>query len=116
VLAANPVSGIQAAEIRHGGGVFWGVQYHPEFDLFELACILERMTGVLVAEGFLRRRGGRGIVRARPQGAPRRPGPPGPRLAPRPGRGGARSRAPHGEIRNFVEARVTPHAVARGRG
>lgn len=54
VLAANAVSGIQAAEIRHGGGVFWGVQYHPEFDLLELAVILERLAGALVGEGFCR--------------------------------------------------------------
>ncbi len=30
LLASNGVTAVQAAEIRHAGGVFWGVQYHPE--------------------------------------------------------------------------------------
>jgi GMP synthase (glutamine-hydrolysing) len=52
VLAANSVSAIQAAEIHHSGGTFWGVQYHPEFSLEELAIILERRVEILVGEGF----------------------------------------------------------------
>ncbi|HEY8384470.1 MAG TPA: type 1 glutamine amidotransferase [Microvirga sp.] len=52
VLATNALSDIQAAEIRHGGGTFWGVQYHPEFSLAELAVILERRVEILVGEGF----------------------------------------------------------------
>ena len=52
VLAGNAISAVQAAEIRYAGGTFWGVQYHPEFDLMELAVILERMTEILVGEGF----------------------------------------------------------------
>jgi len=32
--------------------VFWGVQYHPEFTLTELASILERRTGSLAREGI----------------------------------------------------------------
>jgi GMP synthase (glutamine-hydrolysing) len=54
VLASNAVSPVQAAEIRLSGGVFWGVQYHPEFSLGELAAILERRTDILVREGFCR--------------------------------------------------------------
>lgn len=56
VLAANAGTPVQAAEIRHAGGVFWGVQYHPEFDLSELAVILRRMGPRLVEEGFCRTR------------------------------------------------------------
>jgi GMP synthase (glutamine-hydrolysing) len=52
ILATNRFSGVQAAEIRHGGGLFWGVQYHPEFTLTELASILERRVNPLVAEGL----------------------------------------------------------------
>jgi GMP synthase (glutamine-hydrolysing) len=52
VLATNSLSDIQAAEIRHEGGTFWAVQYHPEFSLEELAVILERRMEILVAEGF----------------------------------------------------------------
>jgi len=54
VLAGNAVSQVQAAEIRQDGGVFWGVQYHPEFSLSELAVILGRRTEILVREGFCR--------------------------------------------------------------
>ncbi|HEV2559105.1 MAG TPA: type 1 glutamine amidotransferase [Microvirga sp.] len=52
VLASNAYSDIQAAEIAHEGGTFWGVQYHPEFSLGELAVILERRMEILVGEGF----------------------------------------------------------------
>lgn len=54
VLARNDLTPVQAAEIRHEGGIFWGVQYHPEFSLSELAVILGRMAELLVAEGFAR--------------------------------------------------------------
>jgi len=40
ILATNRFCAVQAAEIRHGGGLFWGVQYHPEFTLTELSAIL----------------------------------------------------------------------------
>ena len=43
---SNSVSAVQAAEIRLAGGAFWGVQYHPEFSLGELAVILGRRTEV----------------------------------------------------------------------
>ncbi len=54
ILASNAVSPVQAAEIRAEGGVFWGVQYHPEFSLKELSVILGRRTEILVREGFCR--------------------------------------------------------------
>jgi GMP synthase (glutamine-hydrolysing) len=54
VLARNAVSPIQAAEFRHDGGVFWGVQYHPEFSLREMAAILGRYRPTLLAEGLFR--------------------------------------------------------------
>ncbi|MFO1150830.1 MAG: type 1 glutamine amidotransferase [Alsobacter sp.] len=52
VLASNALTPIQAAEIRHEGGVMWGVQYHPEFSLAELSVILGRRGGLLIGEGF----------------------------------------------------------------
>jgi GMP synthase (glutamine-hydrolysing) len=52
VTAWNALSQVQAAEIRHDGGVFWGVQYHPEFNLRDLAFILRRYGQTLVDEGF----------------------------------------------------------------
>lgn len=54
-LAFNSISAIQAAEFIHEGSTFWGVQYHPEFSLREMAAILRRRTHILVAEGFSQR-------------------------------------------------------------
>jgi GMP synthase (glutamine-hydrolysing) len=51
VTATNAHSEVQAAEIRHGKSVFWGVQYHPEFTLDEMAGIFTRYGKVLVEEG-----------------------------------------------------------------
>lgn len=51
VTATNRHSEVQAAEIRHGKGTFWGVQYHPEFTPGEMACIFERYGETLVREG-----------------------------------------------------------------
>jgi GMP synthase (glutamine-hydrolysing) len=52
LLASNAVSRVQAAEIRHAGGTFWGVQYHPEYVHSVLAYILDQRADDLVAEGF----------------------------------------------------------------
>ena len=52
VTAANAATDVQAAEIRHDGGVFWGVQYHPEFTLADIADVIERYGQRLVTEGF----------------------------------------------------------------
>ena len=54
MLATNTVSGVQALDIAHDGGRFWGIQYHPEFSLEELAVILRRYKPVLLDEGFFR--------------------------------------------------------------
>ncbi|PVE23941.1 glutamine amidotransferase [Microvirga sp. KLBC 81] len=54
VIATNPVSEVQAAEIRRDGGAFWGVQYHPEFSLAELAVIMRQRAELLIREGFCR--------------------------------------------------------------
>lgn len=52
VLARNAISEVQAAEITHDGGTFWGVQYHPEFSLKEVAAILRRRSQPLVEKGY----------------------------------------------------------------
>jgi GMP synthase (glutamine-hydrolysing) len=53
-LASNATTPVQAAEIRHDGGTFWGVQYHPEFSLTETASILRRLAPLMRDEGFVR--------------------------------------------------------------
>jgi GMP synthase (glutamine-hydrolysing) len=52
VLATNAHSNVQAAEIRHDGGVAWAVQYHPEFSLADIAVIIRRYGSQLIREGF----------------------------------------------------------------
>jgi len=52
VLASNAVSGVQAAELRLDGAVAWGVQYHPEFSLHDIAVVIRRYGSRLVREGF----------------------------------------------------------------
>ncbi|WP_316177409.1 MULTISPECIES: type 1 glutamine amidotransferase [unclassified Bradyrhizobium] len=52
VTAHNAMSEVQAAEIRSGHGRFWGVQYHPEFSLQDVAWVIRRIGQPLVEEGF----------------------------------------------------------------
>jgi GMP synthase (glutamine-hydrolysing) len=52
VLASNAMSSVQAVEIRTNGSVAWGVQYHPEYPLRELAAIVRRIGTRLIGEGF----------------------------------------------------------------
>jgi GMP synthase (glutamine-hydrolysing) len=52
VLASNAVSGVQAAELRLDGAVAWGVQYHPEFSLHDIAVVIRRYGSRLIREGF----------------------------------------------------------------
>ena len=54
LLAGNRATAVQAAEIKHDGGTFWGVQYHPEIDLDEVAGALRRQAGDLVEAGLAR--------------------------------------------------------------
>lgn len=52
LLCANATTQVQAAEIRCGDGVFWGVQYHPEISLFEVAAALRRQSDDLIEHGL----------------------------------------------------------------
>ena len=52
LLAGNAVTRVQAAEIRHDGGVFWGVQYHPELSVAEIAVALRRQSDSLIEAGL----------------------------------------------------------------
>ena len=54
LLATNGVTPIQAVEIRQGPGVFWGVQYHPELSLPELAQSLRRQGRDAIEQGLAR--------------------------------------------------------------
>ena len=52
VTAWSAMSKVQAAEIRCGEGLLWGVQYHPEYDLRDVATTILRYGARLVDEGF----------------------------------------------------------------
>lgn len=52
VLASNSVTEIQAAEIRFDKSIFWGVQYHPELALGEIAVALRAQARDLLEAGL----------------------------------------------------------------
>jgi GMP synthase (glutamine-hydrolysing) len=47
-LAGNDWSPVHACEVRYKNGIFWGMQYHPEYNLHEMARLMvareERLT------------------------------------------------------------------------
>jgi GMP synthase (glutamine-hydrolysing) len=52
VLATNATSQVQAAEIKSGEATAWGVQYHPEYSLGDIAATMRRYGKRLVEEKF----------------------------------------------------------------
>jgi len=50
VLSSNAWTAVQALCVRHEAGEFWGLQYHPEYDLHEMArliyCRIDKLTGL----------------------------------------------------------------------
>jgi GMP synthase (glutamine-hydrolysing) len=53
-LAHNDM-GLQAAEIRlPGGATFWGVQYHPEYSVAEIAAMARRYGETLIRDGLVK--------------------------------------------------------------
>jgi len=54
LLASNGATRVQAAEVRFDRGVFWGVQYHPELALGEIAVALRVQAASLIKAGLAR--------------------------------------------------------------
>lgn len=54
LLATNTVTAVQAVEIKVGTAVFWGVQYHPELPLSEIADALRRQAADIIEQGLVR--------------------------------------------------------------
>lgn len=50
VLASNAMSVVQALDFADGEGDFWGVQYHPEFDLDVMATLFRRDEETLLKQ------------------------------------------------------------------
>jgi len=49
ILSSNDFTQVQSVSVTHKGGNFWALQYHPEYDLHEMArlifCRREKLTG-----------------------------------------------------------------------
>ncbi|WP_119461110.1 type 1 glutamine amidotransferase [Rhodospirillaceae bacterium SYSU D60014] len=56
LLASNAFTHIQAVSVTHKGGSFWGLQYHPEYDLHELARLTFCRIDKLIKLGFFKNR------------------------------------------------------------
>ena len=52
LLAGNDVSDVQAVSLRDGERSFWGVQYHPEYDLLQIAAMFKRSAPRMVERGY----------------------------------------------------------------
>lgn len=51
-LVSNDATGVQAAEIHHGKGSFFALQYHPEFNFGEIAGLTRARGEGLLNDGF----------------------------------------------------------------
>ncbi|MEN8117108.1 MAG: type 1 glutamine amidotransferase [Bacteroidota bacterium] len=51
-LASNDFTQIQAVEVKHENGVFWATQYHPEYNLHEVARLIIAREEKLTREGY----------------------------------------------------------------
>jgi len=54
ILAENPFSGIQAMVINHKKGTYWASQYHPEYNLYEVARLTLAREKLLTEQGFFK--------------------------------------------------------------
>lgn len=52
ILATNNHTRVQAVEVYTGKGSFFGTQYHPEYNLFEMARLIKARAEALVKENF----------------------------------------------------------------
>ncbi len=116
VLATNAVSDVQSAEIRCNGAVAWGVQYHPEYPLREIAAIVRRIGPRLIGEGFFLDDADIQTFAGDLDTLDRNPADK--RLAWRHGisKNVLDKRLRVGEVANWLEFQVLPTRVKRGRG
>lgn len=55
VLASNDFTPVQALAVTHKKGSFWSVQYHPEYSLHEMACLMIAREKKLIELGFFKK-------------------------------------------------------------
>lgn len=51
-LASNDFTGVQSVVVEYKNGVFWAPQYHPEYNLHELARLIVAREEKLTREGY----------------------------------------------------------------
>lgn len=54
LLASNAFSPVQAVDVTHERGSFWAVQYHPEYELADVAALSIARQAQLIRQGSLR--------------------------------------------------------------
>ncbi len=54
LLAGNDHSPVQAVAVKYENGTFWATQYHPEYDLHEMARLILAREPKLLKQGFFR--------------------------------------------------------------
>lgn len=52
LFACNDHTHVQALEVKHKNGIFWATQYHPEYNLYEMARLISARAQPLVNEGI----------------------------------------------------------------
>lgn len=52
LLATNAHTHVQALDVKYKNGTFWATQYHPEYNLYEMARLIQARAEPLVKEGF----------------------------------------------------------------
>ena len=52
LLSGNDFTHVQSLDVKHKKGTFWGLQYHPEYDLHEMARLTVARESKLVPAGF----------------------------------------------------------------
>jgi len=51
-LASNDFTRVQAVEVKHKKGIFWAPQYHPEYDLHEVARLIIAREEKLIKQNY----------------------------------------------------------------
>lgn len=54
-LASNDFTEVQAVEVIYDNGVFWSTQYHPEYNLYELARLIIAREKLLTREKYFKK-------------------------------------------------------------
>ena len=52
ILASNDFTSVQAVDVQFKNGSFWSTQYHPEYDLKEMARLIIAREEKLTSEGY----------------------------------------------------------------